>query len=545
MGATPAAMNCRTCNYPLWNIRDRRCPECGTEFRPSDFRFVPGAVRFCCPHCAQSYYGTSAEGHLQPPEFACVKCGRAVGMDEMVMLPAEGVAEDLTAADRMPWLDERRRFLSRWFGAIGWSMAMPIRLIRATPVESSLPSAAWFCVLTTTVYSLLGLGPYFLIPMIFIGPRAGGASFAVLTGLLVGVLSAALGALLLYALWALVTHGLLRLGGTTESGIRRTYQCFCFASGADALRAVPCLGLHLTVVAWVWPAVSAILMVRQSQRVSALRACFAVLTPPLTILALLALWIAAAVFSGLPATTSYTVPPPAPTAGAAQGGAETARAQAVLDALRKHADNPPGHAARLVASRELAPTQFVLSQTGGPGPESILVGRTTLRELSGMADSAQERELARAEAEMPKDVIAHRVGDVVFTHHGVDMKNGNEDLWLFVAEIRTAAPAGPVITPDPSMPGPRIRTRRPRPIPTPAPGQTSVWLVGTNGGTVNIVTDLLTATAEQNQLRSEQGLPPLPIASDVKTWWPVTSSNAAPKPSPTAPEQPAPTPPPD
>jgi hypothetical protein len=125
------------------------------------------------------------------------------------------------------------------------------------------------------------------------------------------------------------------------------------------------------------------------------------------------------------------------------------------------------------------------------------------------------------------------------------MKNGNEDLWLFVAEVRTAASVGPVITPDSSTPSPRIRTRRPRATATSPPGQTSVWLVGTNGGTVNIVTDLVTATAEQNQLRSEQGLPPLPIASDVKTWWPVTSTDAAPKPSPMAPEQPAPNPPPD
>src|SRR4051812_39263898 len=103
-------MFCKTCNYALWNIPDRRCPECGTGFKPSDFRFVPGAVRFCCPHCSQAYYGTTAEGHLQPRSFLCVNCHQPVEMDATIVLPAEGVAEELTSAERMPWLDDSLGF---------------------------------------------------------------------------------------------------------------------------------------------------------------------------------------------------------------------------------------------------------------------------------------------------------------------------------------------------------------------------------------------------------------------------------------------------
>lgn len=31
------AMRCKTCNYRLWNLAGRTCPECGTGFRPSGF----------------------------------------------------------------------------------------------------------------------------------------------------------------------------------------------------------------------------------------------------------------------------------------------------------------------------------------------------------------------------------------------------------------------------------------------------------------------------------------------------------------------------
>ena len=69
-------MRCKTCDYQLWNLRSRQCPECGTAFRVSDYDFVPNSVQFCCPHCNQIYYGTSARGQLVPPAFTCVSCNK-------------------------------------------------------------------------------------------------------------------------------------------------------------------------------------------------------------------------------------------------------------------------------------------------------------------------------------------------------------------------------------------------------------------------------------------------------------------------------------
>ena len=85
-------MRCRTCDYPLWNLKTRQCPECGSQFSPVEYDFRPNTVRFCCPHCEQAYYGTDSRGHLEPRSFACVTCGEHLSMREMVLLPAEGLA---------------------------------------------------------------------------------------------------------------------------------------------------------------------------------------------------------------------------------------------------------------------------------------------------------------------------------------------------------------------------------------------------------------------------------------------------------------------
>ena len=37
-------MFCKSCNYPLWNINTRQCPECGAPFKPSDFQFALNEV---------------------------------------------------------------------------------------------------------------------------------------------------------------------------------------------------------------------------------------------------------------------------------------------------------------------------------------------------------------------------------------------------------------------------------------------------------------------------------------------------------------------
>lgn len=87
-------MRCETCDYPLFDIRERTCPECGTPFRPSQFEFSHCGVRFCCLHCDQQYYGTGHRGHLVPKAFRCIRCNNDVNMNEMVVrVPLHKVLE--------------------------------------------------------------------------------------------------------------------------------------------------------------------------------------------------------------------------------------------------------------------------------------------------------------------------------------------------------------------------------------------------------------------------------------------------------------------
>ncbi|MCH7792622.1 MAG: zinc-binding dehydrogenase [Planctomycetes bacterium] len=87
-------MHCKHCDYALWNLRDRICPECGNAFLPSEYEFVPNSIRFCCTECGQDYYGVDDKGHLVPTEFDCVRCGSPQRMDDMLVLPTEGVTEE-------------------------------------------------------------------------------------------------------------------------------------------------------------------------------------------------------------------------------------------------------------------------------------------------------------------------------------------------------------------------------------------------------------------------------------------------------------------
>lgn len=81
-------MRCKKCDYRLWNLPSRVCPECGQPFRPSEFEFPVNSVQFRCPHCNQSYYGTGEKGHLVPIEFECVSSHQI----QPKKRPAQGMA---------------------------------------------------------------------------------------------------------------------------------------------------------------------------------------------------------------------------------------------------------------------------------------------------------------------------------------------------------------------------------------------------------------------------------------------------------------------
>lgn len=300
-------MYCRNCDYSLWNIPGRQCPECGDAFLPSEYEFKPGAVKFCCPDCSQQYYGTSYKGHLRPNEFDCVECGRHLEMDEMTLLPAEGWDEHSVGSATSPWVRPNKGLIKRWFCTVGWSYVNPRGLIAGIPVSSGVGGSFGFFMITQCLIGLVGIALPVLLFTIIIGlstPR-GGIGLAGLSATLLPSLLVVSGSIFVAILWGLLIHATLALTGGTAHSVGRTMSSVFFASGTLAAQAVPCVGPYcLGYIVGVWWVVSTILMVMESQKVSGLRASLAVLWPPLLTLVVAVSLYALFIYTAINSTTT-------------------------------------------------------------------------------------------------------------------------------------------------------------------------------------------------------------------------------------------------
>ena len=473
-------MRCKTCDYRLWNLVSRQCPECGTEFLPHEFEFVLNSVQFCCPYCQKAYYGTSPKGHLEPIEFDCVSCHRRIHMDQMVVLPTEGVEEDQTKIGQMPWLERKQIGTVRaWFRSVGMAMTRPGRLIEMVPINGSTGQAWWFAIITQTllVVTTLGLGSVFMFAaMSSMGSFGGGPprgtfffySFAPMAGA-VWVLW-----LSTIAVGGLVTHGLLRLTGKTSSGIGRTYQAIGFSSGANVISLIPCFWYF----GWIWWLVSAVIMVKFGQKVHGGRAALAVLAvPALAVVALFGaeIWLIST-FSSRGGAFNVSM----------NAGGET---QLVLDGLlnstTQNSGRWPAHAIELVNDGSLSSYDLVtgISATTTQG---VPVGAGTLEQFDTLRASRKGAAVQAAMNALPPRTVAHRLGDFVFTYHGMDQDTVDGRCWVVV------------MTPDPGWN--RQSAMRPVIVAGLADGsivriQRSRWQTRLN---------------EQNALRVKNGLPQLP-----------------------------------
>ncbi len=483
-------MRCKTCDYRLWNLQSRRCPECGTPFRPSEYEFVPNSIQYCCPHCNEAYYGTGEKGHLVPAAFDCVSCGNHVHMDDMVLLPTEGLEEEQTKVYKAPWLERRERgTIKAWLATVGMAMVSPMRLMRGLPRHRSTAPAWGFAILTTILTTLVSVTPFGLVPMYFAATGVGGGTLQVLAVFGLAAVIVAASVLCATVLWGLAAHGLLRLTGSTAGGLGRTYQALCFSNGANVVSAVPCLGFYF---GWIWWVVSAVLMLKERQDVSGGRAALAVAPFPLfSIGGLMGLyvWYLMAFLAAMPTTMPL----------AQLGNMET---QFVLDAVREYADEHngrgPGHAAELVAESYLSSSMLVSS--GSATRESqVPVAETTLTQFGLEAESRARRTAQAALEALPEGTVAHRLGDFVFTYHGVDLESSDPGLWLMI------------LSPDPDA--------------NPPPRPTATVFVGLADGTVLQfpVSQLPAELAEQNALRSQDGLPALPDPTSVTHAEPAVS----------------------
>lgn len=487
-------MNCRACDYPLWNLRSRTCPECGAGFRPSDFDFVRSAVRFMCPHCGQAYYGTGDRGHLVPARFDCVSCRAPIAMDDMVLLPTEGIAEARTKADRVPWMERTTRGFPRaWLGTISMAIFYPTRLIRATR-DLGVASAWWFAIFTLFAVAIAGVLPAAVI--VFFSPAAAMGMLLALAGAL--ALGAAAASVFI-ALWGLLAHGVLALTGPTAGTIGQTYKAICLASAVNVVAAVPCIGVYIMIlVVPLWWAIVVMLMLMECHRVAAWRALIAgLVAPALAYAGMIGLWVfwfSVALSSVSAARTTLSV---------AQPLIQTkSLVNAVVSERAADGSGPP-HASALIGS--IGPADMIVSEVTGTTKADVPVGPITLDRYFVSTPQERQNALQAASETLPAGVIAHRWGDFVFVYHGIDLRQPDPRLWLVVfspdpGASQAVSPMSPLITAIP---------------------------VGTADGTVNQIplAQFAQRLAQQNEIRVELGLPPLPDPATITHQAPAVSES--------------------
>ncbi len=426
-------MRCRNCDYPLWNIRTRQCPECGTDFAPSEYVFVPNSVRFCCQHCDQVYYGIDSTGHIEPRQFTCVNCQRDIDMDEMVLRPAVGVDDAATQVDRMPWFDRHRTGTAKaWFHTIGYAMTKPDNLIRSVSRDQPAAGAWLFMFLTNLIFQIVGTGIPMTIALVavwLIGQNVQGMGGLTALAFQQTWWQLPLAIFLLAGVpvvWMWLTHLLLSSVGAASEPMRRTAHCIYYSSPANALSAIPC-GDCTQLAGKIWWMVSAILMVKTAHRCSGGKASFAVITGAVLSwgVAIGGAMVLGFLMMGLSFSSgqmnamelNMTGPMRAPiVAGGLQNYAT------------EHAGRTPRHALELVVDAGLGVNIFSIVT-----PEStILIEDKTLEQFALLTPVEQREVVDRLNAAQPDELVAHRFGDIIFTYHGIDVRSADQKLWLFV-----------------------------------------------------------------------------------------------------------------
>jgi hypothetical protein len=498
-------MRCKTCDYPLWQLTSRQCPECGSPFRPSDFEFTLNSVRFCCPHCEQAYYGTGAKGHLEPRMFACVGCAKTIDMDDMMLQPTEGVREEQTRVTVVPWVERRERgWFTSFFVTMGMAIGNPKRTIEAVPEGSPASRAFWYMAIHVALQIVLS-GMPFVVGIFFIGAfvmRGGGAPF----GFIAAFAGCAVLAPLMIVVGALVSHGVLRLTGQTAAGFGRTMHAICYSAGNNFLMAVPCIGAYLLCVPGVlWWGITAGFMLASAQKVRGWRAALAVTAPILIVFG--------CVIGGVVIFVVGVQRSVATTMASMPGmGSSFSRIDQAADRMAQilggtsgagMANGPqrPKHPAELLMNYSAQPAEFLLPGSASDTRRARVQDEPLNKyQFSFGADSGTLR--GKLSADPGAGTAACRVGDFVFTYGDHPKTGADRELWLAIG------------WPDPDM-NPND------------PPEVALVRAGDHAQIVKQA-EFDGLLAKQNELRAAGGLAPIPHPRLVH------ATNSTPPPPPTA-----------
>jgi hypothetical protein len=485
-------MRCKGCDYALFEIAARACPECGLPFKPSDFDFTLNSVRFCCPHCRQAYFGTDTRGHLQPRRFVCVSCANEIDMDDMIVATREEVPEAVTVPDRMPWFERRRiGVVSAFFATIWRSMINPVRLAGTLPAgpasvrSASTLSGLWFATLVVALTVAIGTSAMFVLPagMGVTAGAGGGMLFGVAVTALFMFVVPLLVALALIALWVLGAHAILRVTGTTRGGLASTFDSIGFSSGVVLPAIIPCVGWMILPFVIIWWVIVAVVMLAKAQAVEGWRAALACAGPPVT---MLLVSVALVVIGTYAMPTLPAIPPPAApvvvTPGIAAGPNGTSQAMVsaraalisrAIEAFRAERGQWPTHGIDLVASGHVTASRLVQDFTA-----DTTFGSMALSDLDYIERPRVEAIAQASVADLVPPTNTHRVGDTWFLFGGLPHDLRDDTVWAAIV----------------------------------ADGLGGCVIITTDGGTTPRGMPDEDDIAEQNAYRASLGLPALPAA---------------------------------
>jgi hypothetical protein len=173
---------------------------------------------------------------------------------------------------------------------------------------------------------------------------------------------------------------------------------------------------------------------------------------------------------------------------------EMQRTQLVVDSILIYAENNDGrplrHALEHAGDAYLGPGIF-FALGSATTPSSVPLAGATLETFAAAAPGQRDEMTRSSITALPEGVIAHRLGDFVFTYHGLEPAAADPELWVVI------------LWPDPAS------------NPTPAGGDRIC--VGLADGTVETINAerFAAALARQNALRATSGLPSLPEPATI------------------------------
>jgi len=156
----------------------------------------------------------------------------------------------------------------------------------------------------------------------------------------------------------------------------------------------------------------------------------------------------------------------------------------VLAYVEGHDGQAPDHTAQVLLEGPVTAVVFLLRDSltmlG-----SVPLADMMLAQFDGLSSEQQAQVVQTAVERLGEGTIAHRLGDYVFTYHGIDFADADPDLWILVW------------SPDPGQ--------------NAAPSLEEVIPIGLADGEVKHVSlsGFVEELSEQNRLRVSYGLPPL------------------------------------